>query len=384
VSRSQPGLSSAVPIAIVLRALEPGGTESQMLELVRRLDPARWAVHVACLRADGAWHARAASHAASVVEFPVRSFRSPRAVVEVARFARWCHRARIAVVHAATLSGNLFGLAGAALAGVPVRIGSQRGYDFDRSRVERHLQRLAYARAHRVVANTAALAAWLAASGVPRERVVVVPNGVERSTGAGRPVGEIRRVVMVGTLRAVKGHDVLIDAAPRLLARHPGMRFDIVGGGPLAAELRARAASLGVAPAFTFHGHREDARAWAADADVVVLPSRSEGLPNAILEAMAAGRPVVASAVGGIPDAIEHGVTGLLVPPGDPLALADALARLAADPLAAGRMGQAAREAASSRFSFDRMVDAHDRLYAAELALRGHDVPVGSLEAARR
>ena len=229
---------SRIPIAIVLRALDAGGTESQMLELVRRLDPTRWAVHLACFRTDGPWYGRAATHAASIAEFPVRSFRSPRTLAHLSAFARWCRRERIAVVHTATLSGNLFGLAGAALARVPVRIGSQRGYDYDRGLAERLLQRAAYRGAHRIVANAAAIADALAARGVPRDRLAVVPNGVERSVAVRRPVQAVRRIAMVGTLRAVKGHDVLIDAAPDVLAHHPEVHFDIVGGGPLLADLR--------------------------------------------------------------------------------------------------------------------------------------------------
>jgi glycosyltransferase involved in cell wall biosynthesis len=195
----------------------------------------------------------------------------------------------------------------------------------------------------------------------------------------------LRRVALVGTLRTVKGHDVLIDAAPAVLARHPGVRFDVIGGGPLLDTLRARASSRGVADAFTFFGHREDVRERLADADAVVLPSRSEGLPNAILEAMAAGRPVVASAVGGVPDVVTDGVTGLLVPPEDPAALAAALTRLADDPALADRMGVAARRAAETDFSFERMVDACERLYVEELARRALEPAARwDVEAARR
>jgi glycosyltransferase involved in cell wall biosynthesis len=343
-----------------------------MLELVRRLDPARWLVHLACFRLDGAWYGRAATHAASVTEFPVRSFRSPATVSHLRTFARWCRAHQIAVVHAATLPANLFGLAGAALARVPVRIGSQRGYDFDRSRAERVLQRAAYATAHRIVANSAAVADHLASNGIRRERLAVIPNGVARSIVPRRPVSAVRRVAMVGTLRTVKGHDVLIDAAPALLSRHRDLHFDIIGGGPLLGDLRQRVKARNVSEAFTFFGHREDVAERMAEADLIVMPSRSEGLPNAILEAMAAGRPVVASAVGGIPEVIQDGVTGVLVPPGDPAALAGAIEALADDPRRADAIGLAARAAAESTFSFERMVQDCEQLYLDELVRRTH------------
>jgi glycosyltransferase involved in cell wall biosynthesis len=349
-----------------------------MLELVRRLDPARWTVHVAAFRLDGPWYGRADAHAASVTEFPVRSFRSPALPGHVRAFARWCRTHRLALVHAATLSGNLFGLAGAALARVPVRIGSQRGYDYDRSRTERLLQRAAYATAHRIVSNSAAVADHFASHGIPRDRFVIIPNGVAPSPFPRRPIIAVRRITMIGTLRTVKGHDVLIDAAPALLARHPRIHFEIVGGGPLLGALRERTEARGVAAAFTFHGHREDVAERVAESDIVVMPSRSEGLPNAILEAMAAGRAVVASAVGGIPEVIQDGATGILVPAGDPDALAQAIGGLADDPGRADAIGVAARAAAESTFSYDRMVQSYEQLYLDELTRRAHVAPAAS------
>ena len=114
------------PIAVVMTSFEPGGTERQMIELVRRLDPDRWAVHVACFHARGAWFGRAAEAAASVAEFPARHFQRPETLRHAWAFARWCRAKRIAIVHTSELYSNIFGLPGAALAGVPVRIGNRR------------------------------------------------------------------------------------------------------------------------------------------------------------------------------------------------------------------------------------------------------------------
>jgi glycosyltransferase involved in cell wall biosynthesis len=132
-----------------------------------------------------------------------------------------------------------------------------------------------------------------------------------------------------------------------------------------------RAERLGVLHAFTFLGHRDDVGARLAEADVFVLPSRSEAFPNAVLEAMAAGLPIVASGVGGILELIDSGRTGLLVPPGEPRALAEALCRLIADPELAARLGVAARDEARAHYSFERMVTSFDSLYFSELTRRG-------------
>ena len=133
----------------------------------------------------------------------------------------------------------------------------------------------------------------------------------------------------------------------------------------------ARAEARGLLHAVTFLGQRDDVPARLADADLFVLPSRSEAFPNAVLEAMAAGLPIVASGVGGIRELIADDRTGLLVPAGDPPALADRLCRLMADPALAARLGDAARDDAHARYSFERMVAAFEQLYLSELTRRG-------------
>jgi glycosyltransferase involved in cell wall biosynthesis len=135
--------------------------------------------------------------------------------------------------------------------------------------------------------------------------------------------------------------------------------------------LRARAAARGVEAAFTFVGHRDDVPAILARADVFALPSRSEAFPNAVLEAMAAGLPIVASGVGGILELVDDGRTGLLVPPGDAAALADRLCRMLDHPDVAASLGTRARAEAEARYSFDRMVGAFEDLYRSELTRRG-------------
>jgi glycosyltransferase involved in cell wall biosynthesis len=156
---------------------------------------------------------------------------------------------------------------------------------------------------------------------------------------------------------------VLIDAAPSLLARHPDLTFTIVGDGPLRGALEAHAARLGVSRAFEFLGHREDVPELLAASDVFVLPSRSEASPNAVIEAMAAGLPVVACAVGGNLELVQHGRTGYLVPPDDSVALGEALQLLVCDPAAAAVLGAAGRDAALARHAYDRMVAAFEALY---------------------
>jgi glycosyltransferase involved in cell wall biosynthesis len=218
---------------------------------------------------------------------------------------------------------------------------------------------------------------------VPSRKIVVVRNGIDVDAfplASRRPTP--RRVVVVANLRPEKGHDVLIRAAPYVLDRFPDASFDIVGGGPLSGELRAMASQAGVARSFTFAGHRDDVAARLAAADLFVLPSRSESSPNGVLEAMASGLPVVASAVGGVGEMIADRRTGLLAPADDPLALADCICRIMASPALAAALGDAARADVVSRYSFDAMIAAFDTLYQAELRRRCPRMIEGSQAAA--
>lgn len=342
-----------------------------MSELVRRLDPRRWEVHLVCFRREGEWFARTAANVASVAAFPVRSFKDRSALAAMHAFAAWCRERHIAVVHTSELYSNVLFLPAAALGRVPVRIGSRREINAGKSAAQLALQRASYACAHRIVANAEAVASRLRREGVPAHRIAVVPNGLEIERAVARPVrGALRHVVMVANLRPEKGHDVLIDAVPHVLKRFPDARFHLVGGGSERSRLEQRVRETGVTHAVTFHGHVEDVHARLAEADIAVLPSRSEAFPNAVLEAMAARLPVIASAIGGVVEVIEQSRTGLLVAPGHTRELADAICRLMADAALAGTLAANGHHLALARYSFDRMVRAVDRLYVAELTRR--------------
>lgn len=354
--------AARIPIGFLFRTLDPGGTERQMSELVRRLDPARWQVHVACLRAEGAWLDRV-REVAPVTDLAVRSFGRPETIDRARAFARWCVERRIAVLHTADLPSNIFGQPAAAWARVPVRIANRRDVNPGRATHELIAQRIGYSFAHQVVANCRAAADRLRWERVPARKISVIANGLDVAGYAPRPPRAAgRRIVTVANLRREKGHDVLLDAAAIVLRRCPDARFDIVGAGPERGALEARAVALSIAGAVSFPGHCEDVQARLAAADLFVLPSRSEAFPNAVLEAMAMGVPPIASAVGGLLEVIDDQRNGVLVPPDDADALAAAIGALLADPIRAAQLGAAAR-ARAEEFSFTRMVAAFERVY---------------------
>ena len=363
-------LSAATPIAVVMSSFNPGGTERQMIELVRRLDRRRWQVEVACFQRRGAWLPRIGD-SAPVSSFEITSLRRIAVVDRIRAFARWCTAKRIAIVHTTDLPTNIFGLPAAALAGVPVRIGNRREVNANRSLAELAVQRTAYSFAHAIIANCRAAADRLRTEGVAVSKIAVVPNGVEIPPVPCVRRSPPRRVVVVANLRPEKGHDVLIDAAGDVLTRFPDARFEFVGDGPERDRLVARARGRGVLGALTFAGHTDQVGVRLGESDVFVLPSRSEALPNALLEAMAAGLPVISSAIGGTTEVVDDQRTGLLVPAGDARALAGAICRIMASPLLAATLGEGARAAVRARHGFDRMVAGFDALYWRELSRRG-------------
>jgi L-malate glycosyltransferase len=363
-----------IPLAVVLNSFEPGGTEHQMTELICRLDRNAFNVHAVCLGNRGVLRTRVADAGIPILEFPLRGFARVSAAVEMVRFARWCRAQRIRIVHACDFYANVFALPAATLARVPVRLASRRDvFVPERRPGHLRLQHVAYTFAHRIVVNSGAAAARLQDEGVARAKVVHIANGLDLARYAPPPTREGHVVTTVANLRPGKGHEVLLDAAARVLARHPDVRFQLVGDGSRRAELEHQAAALGIASQVTFRGYCSDVAGVLRESDVFAFPSFMEASPNAVLEAMAAGLPVVATHVGGIPEVVSDGRNGLLVPPGDADALAGGLLRVLEAPDRGRALGEAARQTASTQFSFERMVGQFEQLYRSELAGRTSD-----------
>ena len=362
-------MTTPIPIAIFVDRYAPGGTQRQMLELIGRIDRRRFRVHPVCFHTEGAWFDRLSSMGEPVALFPIHGFRQPRTVSQLRAFSAWCRANRIEILQTCELYSNIFGLPGGALASVPVRIGSRRGF-VEPPGLQR-MQRASYAAAHRVVANSHAAAERLRAEGVEDGKVLVIPNGIDpQAFRPHRYTGTPRHIMMIACLREEKRIDVLVRSMPRILQRYPDARLTLAGDGTCREPLTALVQELGLGSRVSFLGHRDDVPALLHEADVFVLPSRSEAFPNSIMEAMAAGVAVVASDVGGIPELVRNGVTGRLVPPGDVDALSSALIALLDNPGQVEEFGRAGRRRIEQTYSFDRMVEQFQTLYETELSSR--------------
>jgi glycosyltransferase involved in cell wall biosynthesis/peptidoglycan/xylan/chitin deacetylase (PgdA/CDA1 family) len=362
-------MAEPLSIAVFVDRYAPGGTQRQMLELIARLDRRRFRVHPVCFHTEGVWFERLKALGEPVALFPIHGFRQAHTVRQLRAFAEWCREKQIQVLHTCELYSNVFGLPGGALAGVPVRIGSRRGF-VEPPGLQR-MQRASYAAAHRVVANSQAAADKLRGEGVPNYKILVIPNGIDPSAFPEHTYPSTpRRIAMVACLREEKRIDVLIRAMPQVLARYPDVELALGGEGRCREELTRITHELGLTERVRFLGHRDDVPQVLAEADLFVLPSRSEAFPNSVMEAMAAGLPVIASNVGGIPELVRDGHNGRLVPAGDVDALARAMLDVLETPSQAERFGRAGREIIERTYSFDRMVDQFETLYETEYGAR--------------
>ncbi len=289
------------------------------------------------------------------------------------------------IVHTHLFKSDLHGRLAAHLAGTPVIVSTL--HSTDRWAQERLLGK-AYgwtARfADRMIAVTEDVRRFHSIyTGVPEEKLVTIENGVDihRFAGlesAGRAIRkelEIDNAALVfgvvGRLTPPKDHSTFLKAAILILQNAPKARFVIVGDGPLRKDLELQAQKFGLEHALVFTGLRKDIPAVLAALDVLVFSSLWEGLPVALLEGMAAARPVVATAVGGIPEVVLPDKSAILVPPGDADALAQACLRLASDSATRHSMGQAGLERVVARYGIDAMIDRTVALYAKLLQERG-------------
>ena len=356
-----------VRVCFLIDELAAAGTETQLLALVRRLDRRRVRPYLCLLRGESAASRALEPDDCPVWRLGVRSLRGPATLLKMTRFIRFLRRERIDVVQAYFADSSYFGLPAAWLAGVPHRLRTRNNLGHWLTPMHGRLGRLLNAVTTGSVVNcSAARAALLAAEGPRPETVTVLENGVDHARFLAVPPrapATPRTVGAVANLRPVKGLDVLLDAATRLADGYPDLRFQVAGEGEMRRPLEESARERGLEGRFRLLGAVSDIPAFLAGLDVAVLCSRSEGMSNALLEYMAAGRPVVATAVGAAPDLIEDGVHGLLVPPGDPGKLAEAMGRLLREPQMARRLGEAARRRARDRYSREAMVERFTDFY---------------------
>lgn len=346
-----------VKIVLVIGTLGRGGTERQIVEFVRAAHPKHASCTVVCLGSDGPLAGEVRAAGASVIALGGERIASPRVVVRLARALR---RARPDVVYAMLFWGYTLALPLAALV-VPraSRVQGRRSMpDVDVPRKKRHegLRALANLCAHGAIANSIGVGSAVAVSeSALAGKIWIVPNGIRIAESPPRRENTEATIVCVANLIAYKGHATLVAALD--LIRECGWSALLVGDGPERDSLVHSLHAVGLQDRVRLLGSREDVGAVLASADIAVLPSYSEGMPNAVMEAMAHGLPVVATDVGGNRSLLGSGA-GILVAPGDENALAGALRSLIDDRRARREMGEVGRDLTARLLGVDTMRDA--------------------------
>ncbi|MDQ2805593.1 MAG: glycosyltransferase [Chloroflexota bacterium] len=348
-----------------------GGAEKALVDLARGLDRRRYAVSVCATRSAGNY--QPLLDAAGIPSL-ILDRQSRRDLYKLGGLVQVLRRQPIHILHAHLFGSNTWARLLGTLAGVPVIIAHEHGSA--KAAHEIWLDRLLYRLGDAVVVPSAASKRLLMQlEGLPAHALSVVYNGVDTAQFAGHAVTPaIRRTLgldptalligSVGRLSADKGgQDVLIRAVAQLRQTQPQVGLVFIGDGPLRPSLTGLAAQLGQTAAVQFTGVRPDVAQLLGALDLFVLPSLHEALPIAVLEALAVGLPVVTTRVGGVPEVVQDGVTGVLVPPGDAAALAAALARLIADPAGAARLAAAGQARVRADFTLDAMIAQVDQLY---------------------
>jgi glycosyltransferase involved in cell wall biosynthesis len=352
--------SRLLRVAHLTLGLDVGGQEKLLVEFARRADRARFDLRFISLGHRGVLADDIEAHGWPVTAMGVPSGLRPSLIVKLAGLIR---RWRPDVVHLHDQRALFYAAPAAWLARVPMIAQTRHGRDIDatprQTMVVLQLSKLV----DRFVCVSEEVAALSRQQGIAGPRLGTILNGIDLSRfgfGGPDPAGP---VVTVARLSPEKDVANLVRATALAAQQASELRVEVAGGGPCMQDLKQLAADEGVAERITFLGEVRDVPALLGRARIFVLPSRSEGIPLTALEAMACGIPVVATRVGGLPEVVDDGVTGMLVPSADPGALAEAIVEIWNDPGRGEKLGRAGRRRAEELFDVRRMVAQYEALY---------------------
>lgn len=373
----------------LIDSFNQGGSERQALQLTRLLyESGRYQVHLACLSPAGSLRGTIEDlDLGEIPSFSLTSFYDQNAVRQLRRFVRWLRSSRIDILHTHDFYTNVFGMAGGALARLPVRVASLRETAEMRSAAQAKVQRVGYSLAHHIVANSNAVREKLIAGGTSTEKVTVVYNGLDlrrlatnksRSESLallGVPAEEARPrrfISIVANMRhEVKDYPMFLRSARRVKDVITDAAFLLAGEGELSDSLRALARELDIHESTFFLGRCEHVAELLSISEICVLSSKAEGFSNSILEYMAAARPVVVTDVGGAREVVNEGETGYLVASGDDATMAVRIISLLRDPESARLMGRNGKRLVEEKFSCEAQLARTEELYDRLLRQRG-------------
>src|SRR5579885_1119991 len=360
-----------IPVLLTVRELGIGGCERDLTKVAIGLDRTRFEPHVGCFRPDGLRTGELRAHGVPIVQFKVRSFLSPDVWKGARQLGAYAKKHGIQVMHAFDVPMDLFAVPASRLYGIPAVISSRLSFrELVPNDTHRFLLRLADKMAHRIVVNSRAVQTELIErEHVAPRRTVLSYNGVDLRVF--HPEPRARKVfpeasVVLGAvcaLRREKSLDLLLDAFARIRQAHTAVRLLIVGSGPMLESLQAQARELEIEPFCHFEPSKTEVAEWMRSIDIFVMASESESFPNALLEAMACGCCPIGSRVGGVPELISDGQSGLIFHSGDARDLADKVELVLNDPELRCRLAHEAALTAAKEFSMEAAVERLQNLY---------------------
>jgi glycosyltransferase involved in cell wall biosynthesis len=368
--RITPGKGSVLKVLQLIPTLDRSGAEKQMVLLAKGLPRERFTVEVAALTRLGPLEGELRAAGVPVTLIGKRGKADPFALWRLVRFLR---ARRFDVVQTWIFAANTYGRVAARIAKIPVVVTAEMAVDLWKGRGDLAVDQRLARWTDRVVGNSKAVAEFYRKAGVPEDRLMVIPSGIADEEPPAVDPAAVRAemgwpadapvVLFAGRLAPQKGVGDLVAALDLLQHVRPELRTLIVGEGPLRSQLQETAHAFRLDGTVRFLGHREDVPRLLAAADLLVLPSLYEGLPNVVLEAMRFRKPVVATAAPGTTEVVEHGRTGLLVPIHDVPGLAQAIRTVVEDRELGRRLGDAGRARAEAEFRAETMVARFAALY---------------------
>lgn len=357
-------------VFLMAHILEMGGTQRQFAQLATALRRKRVRVRLGCNLSQG-YFSETLRPEWEVTEFRLGdSLFSRKALSSARALARFLRSNEVCIAHSFSFYSNLMMIPVARIARIPIVIGSHRQLGDLLTHSQFNVQTILLQLCDRVVCNSKAASGRLIARGLSPSKVVVIPNAVSPEIFAVAKRGKqpsltgTVKIGMIARMSAGKGHRLLLRAVAQLPNKSRSIHLLLAGDGPERFQLEAMTEQMGLTGQVTFLGQCPDIAGFLAELDISVLVSSSESSPNAITESMAAGLPIVATRVGGIPELISHGETGLLVPMDDDVELAHAIEYLADNPDVRARLGQNALEFALRHFRLDQVCQGYEHLYA--------------------
>ena len=357
-------------VLIFTNSFRIGGSEGQAIQLIRHLDRSRFEVYVACFDREGPLLDQLPLDLQAVEAFPLKSFADPGTIRQVIKFIAFLRKNRIQVVQTFDFYTNIFGIPLAKLAGIPITIASRRDFSFKRTKGQLIAEWASFRLASKVVTNAEAIKRRLIEEKwLPEDRVHVIYNGLDlHRFSLEMPCDHYHRSEaitfgVIANLRPEKGHLTFVRAAQQMAQAHPKARFVLIGDGVMRARIQDAVREAGLTERFEFVGAVKNVPLILQSIDVVVSPSDTEGLPNAVLEAMAAGKPVVATDTGGTRELVSEGVTGYLVPVGDARMMANRMSDLYLSPAMQKSMGGKARRKVEESFTVEQIARQFGQLY---------------------